>query len=136
MDADLVNVRDEIRQADEALVRELVALKAGSDGEWEALAEGRPAFHRRIALGMKVAETKFRMDPARFCSLTRAGDKKGLEQAITDVKTEEAVLERVRQMALALEGGAKAADRISNLYLKRIIPDTKTVQIKRLCDLG
>ncbi|MFO7535839.1 MAG: hypothetical protein R6X19_09200 [Kiritimatiellia bacterium] len=131
MDAELHQVREEIRLADEALVRELAAL-GGPAGGWLDRAEKIPGFRDRIELGVKVAESKFRRHPERYRLLARARDEKGLETAITDARMEEAVLERVRQEALACGADDPVAGRIVALYRDRIIPETKIVQIRRL----
>jgi chorismate mutase len=133
---DLQRVRDEIRQADEALVRDLVEQGAGAGPDWERRAAARPAFKFRVDLGGKVAESKFLQSPERFRSLAQARDVKGLDQAITDAAMESAVLDRVRQAALACGGDAVLADRLAVLYRDRVIPETKTVQIRRMIELA
>ncbi len=134
MDDELQKVREEIRLADEALVRELSALSGLSD-VWIARAQELPAFGKRVELGIKVAESKFRRHPERYRLLARARDDKGLEKAITDARMEEAVLERVRNEALACGADGPVADRIVALYRDRIIPETKIVQIRRLQEM-
>lgn len=134
MDAELQQVREEIRLADEALVRELAAL-GGASEDWIVRAEKLPEFRHRIDLGVKVAETKFRMNPERFRPLAKTRDEKGLAKAITDARMEEAVLERVRKEALACKDDPVLAEHIVALYRDRIIPETKTVQIRRLCGM-
>ena len=132
MNIELHHVREEIRKADEELVRELAAASGEAEDGWT----GRPTVRRRIALGLKVAECKFRHEPERFRALARACDERGLERAITDVRTEEAVLERVRKQALACGSDNASAERLVTFYRDQIIPETKTVQIRRLCELG
>jgi chorismate mutase len=134
--AELQTVREEIRRADEALVRDLVALGAGAGEPWEAQASARPAFRARVALGVKVAESKFRHNPGRFRPLAAKRDEKGLEQAITDPATEGAVLDRVRRQTLECGGDPAVAERVAALYLNRVIPETKRIQIRRLCEMA
>jgi chorismate mutase len=132
MKDNLHQVREEIRKADEELVRELAAALGESGEGWAA----REMVRRRIAMGGRVAACKFARDPDRYGALARARDVRGLERAITDARMEEAVLERVSKQALDLGCAADAADRIAAFFRDRIIPETKTVQIHRLCELG
>lgn len=53
------------------------------------------ALSRRIHFGKFVAEAKFRKDPETFVRLIRAGDRDGIDAAITDAKVEQKVLERL-----------------------------------------
>lgn len=57
------------------------------------------ALSRRIHFGKFVAESKFRKDPERFVKMIKASDREGIEDAITDVKVERKVLERLRLKA-------------------------------------
>lgn len=84
MNVELHQVRDEIRKADEELVRELIAPGAGE--RWEL----RPVVARRIALGVRVAECKFGHEPAHYRPLAQARDEQGLARAITDARMEAA----------------------------------------------
>ncbi len=135
---DLQRVRDEIRQADEALVRDLVELGAGAGAgaDWERRAAARPSFKFRVDLGVKVAESKFRQSPERYRPLAQARDVKRLNQAITDADMESAVLDRVWRQTLECGGDAVLADRLAVLYRDRVIPETKTVQIRRMIELA
>ena len=54
---------------------------------------------RRIHFGKFVAEAKFQKETERFVQLIRAGDREGIDKAITDAKVEKKVLERVRLKA-------------------------------------
>jgi chorismate mutase len=136
INGDLQKVRDEIRLADEALVRDLVALEAAPVPVWERRAMALPAYRIRVSLGVKVADSKFRQDPERYRPLARKHDEVGLEQAITDEAVEAAVLDRVRQQALALGADAGLAGRVADLYRGRIIPETKRFQIRWLFELA
>lgn len=57
------------------------------------------ALSRRIHFGKFVAEAKFQKEPERFVKLIKAGDTKGIDEAITDMKVEVKVLERLRLKA-------------------------------------
>lgn len=56
---------------------------------------------RRIHFGKFVAESKFRQEPDKFTELIRAGDRKGLEVAVTNTVVEKKVLERLKLKAKA-----------------------------------
>lgn len=53
------------------------------------------ALSRRIHFGKFVAESKFQKDPETFVRLIRAGDRAGIDAAITDARVEQKVLERL-----------------------------------------
>lgn len=53
------------------------------------------ALSRRIHFGKFVAESKFQKDPETFVRLIRAGDRAGIDAAITDARVEQQVLERL-----------------------------------------
>lgn len=57
------------------------------------------ALSRRIHFGKFVAESKFRTETQRFVRLIKDGDRKGIDEAITDAKVEAKVLERLRLKA-------------------------------------
>jgi chorismate mutase len=57
------------------------------------------ALSRRVHFGKFVAEAKFRQETERFVALIKAKDKAGIDEAITDVKVERKVLERLRLKA-------------------------------------
>lgn len=57
------------------------------------------ALSRRIHFGKFVAESKFQKETERLVALIRAGDKVGIDAAITDAKVEKKVLERLRLKA-------------------------------------
>lgn len=57
------------------------------------------ALSRRIHFGKFVAESKFQRETERFVKLIKNEDRKGIDEAITDVKVEEKVLERLRLKA-------------------------------------
>jgi chorismate mutase len=133
---DLQKVREEIGLADEALVRDLVALDDAGSPDWERRAAGRPAFRFRVDLGVRVAESKFRRDPEAYRPLARARDEKGLERMITDARVEAGVFDRVRRQTLACGGSPALAERVAVLYRDRVIPETKAIQIRRLCELA
>ena len=53
------------------------------------------ALSRRIHFGKFVAESKFQKDPETFVRLIRAGDREGIDAAITNAQVEKKVLERL-----------------------------------------
>jgi chorismate mutase len=53
------------------------------------------ALSRRIHFGKFVAEAKFQKDPETFVRLIRAGDREGIDAAITNAQVEKKVLERL-----------------------------------------
>lgn len=53
------------------------------------------ALSRRVHFGKFVAEAKFRAETARFVALIRAGDRRGIDEAITDAAVEKKVLDRL-----------------------------------------
>ena len=54
---------------------------------------------RRVHFGKFVAESKFQQETERMIKLIKAGDRKGLDEAITNRKVEKKVLERLRLKA-------------------------------------
>lgn len=54
---------------------------------------------RRIHFGKFVAEAKFLQETERFVKLIKAEDRKGIDEAITNSKVEQKVLERLRLKA-------------------------------------
>ncbi len=57
------------------------------------------ALSRRIHFGKFVAESKFRKETERFVEMIQAEDREGIDDAITDVRVEKKVLERLRLKA-------------------------------------
>lgn len=57
------------------------------------------ALSRRIHFGKFVAESKFQKETEKFVKLIKAGDRVGIDEAITDAKVEQKVLERLRLKA-------------------------------------
>ena len=57
------------------------------------------ALSRRIHYGKFVAEAKFRKETERFVEMIKRGDRRGIDEAITDAKVERKVLERLRLKA-------------------------------------
>jgi chorismate mutase len=66
------------------------------------------ALSRRIHFGKFVAEAKFRKEPERFAKLIKAEDRQGIDEAITDSKVEQLVLERLRLKAKTYGTGPDA----------------------------
>lgn len=54
---------------------------------------------RRIHFGKFVAESKFQKETDKFVSLIKAGDRDGIDAAITDAAVEQMVLDRLRLKA-------------------------------------
>ena len=57
------------------------------------------ALSRRIHFGKFVAESKFQQETERFVHLIKTNDREGIADAITNVKVEKKVLERLRLKA-------------------------------------
>lgn len=57
------------------------------------------ALSRRIHFGKFVAESKFQTETERFVKLIKAGDREGIDAAITNAAVEKKVLERLRLKA-------------------------------------
>ncbi|EDN02426.1 chorismate mutase [Histoplasma capsulatum] len=102
------------------------------------------ALSRRIHFGKFVAESKFRMNPEKFVKLIKANDRKGLDEAITNVAVERKVLERLRLKAKTY-GRDPAGPETPNgsnekinveavvaMYRDNVIPLTKLVEVEYL----
>ena len=57
------------------------------------------ALSRRIHFGKFVAESKFQQETQNFVNLINAGDREGIDAAITDASVERKVLERLKLKA-------------------------------------
>ena len=100
------------------------------------------ALSRRIHFGKFVAESKFRDDTQRFVKLIKAGDRAGIDAAITDAKVEKKVLERLRLKAktygtdpsTATAGGEEKIniEAVVKMYAQVVIPLTKVVEVEYL----
>ncbi|QSZ34251.1 hypothetical protein DSL72_005841 [Monilinia vaccinii-corymbosi] len=101
------------------------------------------ALSRRIHFGKFVAESKFRAEEEAFTKMIRAGDRAGLERAITNEKVELQVLERLKLKAktygtdpsLEASGQAQAkinVEAVEALYRDFVIPLTKVVEVEYL----
>lgn len=99
------------------------------------------ALSRRIHFGKFVAESKFRNETERFVGLIRAGNREGIDAAITDAKVEKKVLERLRLKAttygtdigMGADGGDKInSDAVVAMYRDHVIPLTKEVEVEYL----
>ena len=58
-----------------------------------------PKAYRRIHFGKFVAESKFQQETEKMVKLIKDGDRKGIEEAITNAKVEKKILERLRLKA-------------------------------------
>ena len=102
------------------------------------------ALSRRIHFGMFVAESKFQSETERFVKLIKTGDRKGIDDAITNEKVEQQVLERLRLKAktygkdpsLATNGNDADekinVDAVVKMYAQVVIPLTKVVEVEYL----
>lgn len=99
------------------------------------------ALSRRIHFGKFVAESKFQKETERFVALIKAEDRKGIDEAITDAKVEQKVLERLRLKAktygldpsVGADGPVKInADAVVAMYKDHVIPLTKWVEVEYL----
>lgn len=57
------------------------------------------ALSRRIHFGKFVAESKFQKETERFVKLIKDEDRKGIDEAITNAKVEQQVLDRLKKKA-------------------------------------
>lgn len=101
------------------------------------------ALSRRIHFGKFVAESKFQKETERFVALIKGEDRKGIDEAITDAKVEQKVLERLRLKANtygtdpSVVDGALGpvkinADAVVAMYKDYVIPLTKEVEVEYL----
>ncbi|KAF7718477.1 Chorismate mutase [Penicillium ucsense] len=99
------------------------------------------ALSRRIHFGKFVAESKFQKDPELFVRLIRAGDREGIDAAITNAAVEKKVLERLglkakiygTDPAFPEEQGPKInIDAVVAMYKECVIPLTKVVEVEYL----
>lgn len=102
------------------------------------------ALSRRIHFGKFVAESKFRKETERFVKLIKAGDRVGIDVAITDAKVEQMVLDRLRLKAKTYGtdpsvANASAApdskinvEAVVQMYAQVVIPLTKVVEVEYL----
>ncbi|KAH7375192.1 chorismate mutase [Plectosphaerella cucumerina] len=103
------------------------------------------ALSRRIHFGKFVAESKFLSERPRFVALIKAGDRAGIDAAITNAAVEKKVLERLRLKVMTYgtdpsigpagvpEGRPKIdADAVVAMYKDFVIPLTKEVEVEYL----
>jgi len=99
------------------------------------------AISRRIHFGKFVAESKFQTETERFTKLIQDEDRKGIDDAITNAKVEQQVLERLRlkattygmDPAVGAEGPGKInVDAVVTMYKDFVIPLTKEVEVEYL----
>lgn len=115
------------------------------------------AISRRIHFGKFVAESKFRTETERFVELIKAEDRQGIDEAITNMAVENAVIERLKLKAKtygtdpaanSLDAGKINVDAVAAMYKVRkylymyhtesnilqnvIIPLTKVVEVEYL----
>lgn len=102
------------------------------------------ALSRRIHFGKFVAESKFQSETGRFVKLIKAEDRKGIDEAITNEKVEQQVLERLRLKAKTYgkdpsltSNGVGGEEKINieavvKMYAQVVIPLTKVVEVEYL----
>ncbi|KAL4740949.1 chorismate mutase [Aspergillus similis] len=99
------------------------------------------ALSRRIHFGKFVAESKFQKETEKFVALIKAGDRKGIDEAITDAKVEQKVLERLALKAKTYgtdpgfpeQSGPKIdVQAVQDMYKEYVIPLTKVVEVEYL----
>jgi len=99
------------------------------------------ALSRRIHFGKFVAESKFRKETERFVQMIKSEDRKGIDEAITDSKVEQKVLERLRLKAktygtdpsvTAEDQGKINVEAVVAMYKDHVIPMTKEVEVEYL----
>ncbi|KAK3067904.1 chorismate mutase aro7 [Teratosphaeriaceae sp. CCFEE 6253] len=96
---------------------------------------------RRIHFGKFVAESKFKQDEEKYVRLIKAADRQGIDEAITDSRVEEKVLERLRLKAEMygadpnMDAGAPRkidGEAVVAMYRDHVIPLTKVVEVEYL----
>lgn len=99
------------------------------------------ALSRRIHFGKFVAESKFQSETEKFTRLIKAGDREGIDAAITNAAVEKKVLERLGLKArtygtdpsIDADGQGKInADAVVAMYKDFVIPLTKEVEVEYL----
>jgi chorismate mutase len=100
------------------------------------------ALSRRIHYGKFVAESKFRSETQKITRLIEAGDRAGIEAAITNAAVERKVLERLRLKVqtygtdpadTASQAPSKInVDAVVAMYEDFVIPLTKVVEVEYL----
>ncbi|OJJ61854.1 hypothetical protein ASPSYDRAFT_144890 [Aspergillus sydowii CBS 593.65] len=99
------------------------------------------ALSRRIHFGKFVAESKFQKETEKFVALIKAEDRKGIDDAITDAKVEQKVLERLALKAKTYgtdpgfpdQSGPKIdVNAVQAMYKEYVIPLTKVVEVEYL----
>lgn len=98
------------------------------------------ALSKRIHYGKFIAEAKFQESPAEYSRLSKAGDRDGIWELLSNVSVEEVLLRRVENKAINY--GADVSDKgagrenlkvqpeaISSIYREFIIPLTKEVEV-------
>lgn len=101
------------------------------------------ALSRRIHFGKFVAESKFQKETERFVRLIKAGDRKGIDDAITDAAVEKKVLDRLRLKAKTYGRDPSLAavshndekinvEAVVKMYAQVVIPLTKVVEVEYL----
>jgi chorismate mutase len=97
---------------------------------------------RRIHFGKFVAESKFRSDREKYTKLIKARDVTGIDEAITNEKVEQMVLDRIGSKAETygapvlrysqMAQGEITSSIIVNIYKDCVIPLTKKVEVDYL----
>lgn len=96
---------------------------------------------RRVHFGKFVAESKFLDHPETFVPLIKNSDRQGIDDAITNSKVEQKVLERLRTKAemygadpnLNADAPRKIdVDAVVAMYKDHVIPLTKVVEVEYL----
>lgn len=99
------------------------------------------ALSRRIHFGKFVAESKFQTETEKFTRLIKAGDREGIDKAITNAAVEKKVLERLGLKARtygtdpstgADSTGKINVDAVVTMYKDFVIPLTKVVEVEYL----
>lgn len=148
-----VNVNDKLKQSYIEHILPVACIQLGREERGEAEEHygssatydvlTLQALSRRIHFGKFVAESKFQKETERFVALIKAEDRKGIDEAITDAKVEQKVLERLRLKANAygtdpsVVNGATSpvkinADAVVAMYKDYVIPLTKEVEVEYL----
>ncbi|KAI1416906.1 chorismate mutase [Hypoxylon sp. FL1857] len=100
------------------------------------------ALSRRIHFGKFVAESKFQSDPEKYTKMIKAGDRKGIDESITNAAVEKQVLARLGLKARTYgtdpstsdseNAGKINVEAVVSMYRDFVIPITKEVEVEYL----